>query len=376
MNVLMVDGLVGNEYADCLCEALSTMGTELVLVVPENRWIREPVSFKVLRWAPTKGKERNRAAKIALYVRYQLKLLALALNGEYQIIHYQFFRRRADLWWFLAQKILGCRIVVTAHNVLPHENDRWDYLIKALVYRACDRIIVHSDYVRNRLLSIFPVKSSKIHVIRHGNFDHYLPADPIGKSRARVELGFDSSDHISLFFGYVRRYKGLDLLLDAFDLAASQNSSLKLLIAGAADTISMEDQCRQRIARSPHRSRIKCHFQFVPEDQVATYFQASDLVVLPYKAIDHSGLLHLAYSFGKAVIATAVGDFPECVKNGATGYLVEANALELASAILRAFQDPAALGRMGREAKSFSESEFSWNEAAFRTRILYDQLVS
>jgi glycosyltransferase involved in cell wall biosynthesis len=229
-------------------------------------------------------------------------------------------------------KLAGVRLVYTAHNVLPHETGKLDKYLYSLIYKSAHYIIVHSDYIKEKLLISFSVKEEKVKVIPHGNFDIYLPAKRITKSEARRKLNMNVNDKILLFFGYIREYKGLDLLLDAFQTAKDCDSELKLLIAGMPFNEELKTHYSKRI-KEISADRIIQHFKFIPSDEVQNYFEASDIVILPYKNIDHSGIIHLAYSFCKPVIVTNVGDFPETVEDGKSGYIIEYNKEELSDAI-------------------------------------------
>ena len=155
----------------------------------------------------------------------------------------------------------------------------------------------------------------------HGNFDHYLPETSLSKQEARQELGLCENDLVLLFFGYIRAYKGLDMLLEAFEIAAKKNNRLKLVIGGMPHTTELEKATRTFIEKSPVKDRILFHARFIPHDAIKHYFMSADIVALPYKHIYHSGIIHLAYSYGRAVIATNVGDFSETIVQEKSGYI-------------------------------------------------------
>ena len=270
---------------------------------------------------------------------------------------------------------MGVNLVYTAHNVFPHEKRKIDRILKLIVYKSAKAIIVHSDYIKNMIAGTFRIEEKKIAVIPHGNFEIYLPEKTINRPEVRKSLKLADHDFALLFFGMIRKNKGLDLLLDAFEIVAHSDDRFKLIIAGSCPNEQLYKHYKARIEKSPVNEKILFFSGFIPNDEVADFFIASDLVVLPYKEIYHSGILHLAYSFGKPVITTRVGDFPEVIENGKNGYILnENNRSCLAGAIQSASLKPGELQSIGRIAKKMSTTTFSWDNIAKLTIELYQTL--
>lgn len=374
--VTMIDALVGNDYSICLCSALHAVGVAVELIVPDNRIVNPSVAFPIRYWMPNKDPKGGKIGKTFRYLGYLAQLFAYVVkNNEGQrIVHFQFFRReRLESLLFPLLRLLGVNLVFTAHNVLPHENNRVDYLLRFMVYGSAKVIIVHSEYMKNKLAKGFRIEQDKIGVIPHGNFDHYTPGEPMSKAEARARLNLPEKDNVALFFGFIREYKGLDLLLDAFEICARQGRPFRLVIAGAPRTPELGNYYRRRMEQISTDDSIIFHEGFVPSEKVAAYFVASDLVILPYKEIDHSGIVHLAYSFGRPLIATNVGDFSEVIENEKSGYLLRENSVKcLSETILEAFSNSTRLKDMGNHARNLSETKYSWLDIAKKTRELYE----
>ncbi len=338
MKVLMIDPLIGNEYIALLCSGLSNAGVDVTLVVPENREIIIPVDFKVNRWSPPKGGSSSKVIKLFKYLKYLYMVFVLIRQTKPDAVHYHFFRRKSEIYFFLLLKVLGVRLIYTAHNILPHEYRKIDYFLTNLVIKSSSRIIVHSNHIKGKLSGIFKTDPNKITVIPHGNFDFYMTNISMNKIEARKKLGLKEVSNIILFFGYIREYKGLDLLLEAFEIAALKDHNLELVIAGQPASDSLQRRYQGIIEHSSVKDRIIATFNYIPVNEVSEYLIASDAVVLPYKNIDHSGIVHLAYSFGKPVIATKVGDFEESIDEGKSGYILTNNNAEcLAESIEKIF---------------------------------------
>lgn len=377
VQVTMIDGLVGNDYSIYLCSALHAVGVDVELIAPDNRVVSTPVDFPIRNWMPTKDPTRGKLRKIFHFFEYLGRLLIHMVNNKgKRVAHVQFLRsERVEAIFLLLLRLLGTQLVFTAHNVLPHENRAIDRVLRSGIYRAAARIIAHSDYIKDKLVKNFRVNPEKIRVISHGNFDHYLPGEPMSKAEARASLNLSERDNVALFFGYIREYKGLDLLLDAFEICTRKGNPFRLMIAGAAQSLELGDYYRRRIDQLSMNHSITFHADYIPSEKVATYFVAADVVILPYKEIDHSGLVHLAYSFGRPLIATNVGDFSEVIEDGKSGYLLKENSPEcLAETILGAFSNGTRLENMGDYARQLSETKYSWIDIAHRTKGLYEAL--
>lgn len=376
-DVLMVDSLIGNDYTIALCTGLAAQGVNVQLVVPHDRIVEPDIAFPVIHLAPSKQPGVNRLKKSLQYVTYLLQLLWLIFHSRPQVVHFQFLRReRLDTLFLCLLRLLPVPVVYTAHNVLPHENGRIDTVLKQLVYTAVDGILIHSRYIQRKLLDAFRVDAAKTCVIPHGNFSLYVPDEPIEGASARQQLGLGPEDRVLLFFGYIRPYKGLELLIDAFTTAAARDPHLKLVIAGKPQNEQLAEQYAQQIQATSVAGRILFHDRFIPFEEVALYFTAADLVVLPYKAIDHSGIMHLAYSFGKPIICTPVGDFPEVIEQGKSGFVLQSSdAACLVDGITTAFSDMQLLAQMGTYARNLGKTRYSWNEIARRTLHFYETIA-
>ena len=264
----------------------------------------------------------------------------------------------------------------TAHNVLPHEEKKADYFLYSILYRAADGIITHSGGIKEKLVSRFNIPPNKVTVIPHGNFDSYLPKKTITKEEARKDFNLSIKDDVLLFFGYIREYKGLDLLLNAFKLILEKKPDTVLIIAGFPATKQLYDKYIREVNLLPKKN-IKATFNFIPSEDVPKYFISADFVVLPYKKIDHSGIVHMAYSFGKPIIATNVGDFPESVENGKSGFIVNSlSAKDIAAKIIDAFQNKGMIPDMSNYIHQLNQTKYSWNTVAAKTITFYESLFS
>ena len=371
--IIIVDATVGNEYSTLLTRSLSKINSDICLVVPIDKNFSDIETLTIKKWIPSKQQNVNKVTKLYKYFLYLWRVFCFASFQRSPVIHFQFFRlEKIESLFLIILRLLRCKIIVTAHNVMPHEHKKPDYLSRKLVYKVSHAIIAHSNFIKNELQNKFPINAEKISVIPHGNFDYYLPEKALSIHQARVTLGLSAEDHVLLFFGYIRTYKGLDSLLEAFEYAARKDKRLKLVIAGMPHSTELLKKYRSIIKASDFADRIVTRLEFIPVEDIPNYLISANLIALPYINIYHSGLIHLAYSFAKPVIATKVGDFGEMVVDNRSGFLVDRNdSQKLAVTINTAFGDLEKLSSMGEYAKDLSNTLYSWENIAKSTLELY-----
>ncbi len=377
--VVMVDALVGNDYSFNLCNSLKTAGVDINLVVTEDRDVTKPVGFSLLKLQPSKERGGGgKAEKTVKFFKYLSQLRRFVSENKVKVVHYQFFRRaRVESLFYAFMRFTGVGMVHTVHDAMPLDEKRIDYLFRLLTYKVSKALIVHSDYIKQVLMREFDIPDEKIKIIPHGDFDDFLPENPITKAEARKSIGFSQDDQVLLFFGHIKKYKGLDLLLQAFEKAAVKNPKLKLIIAGRPDGDALAKHYNDMIDAMQSKSQVLFDASFIPDEKVAEYFTASDMLTLPYTNIYHSGVLHLAYSFALPVLATRVGDFEESIEHGKSGVLLEENTEKaLTAAIEKAFANPVALADMGKYARRLSEDKYSWSNVANITKSTYEALAA
>ena len=204
------------------------------------------------------------------------------------------------------------------HNVIEHETSGLKSWLSSRVLRRGDYFLTHSDWDRANLLNwIGRERAHRVTVSPHPIYDHFNAAE-IDPATARARLGVNC-ERVLLFFGFIREYKGLRYLLQSIPLILDR-FRVHLLVAGE----SWEDlgPYRELIEKLHLEERVTLHARYVPDEMVATYFAAADLVVVPYTSATQSGIVQLAHGFRKPVVVGSVGGIPEAVEQGRTGYLV------------------------------------------------------
>jgi len=310
------------------------------------------------------------------YLKTLCKLIRLIRREGITLVHVQsVISPRKDWLLFLVLALLRVRVIITAHNVLPHATrllEPWSYRI---MYRLARGIILHSFNNLEEFRKKFPsVASGKIRVIPHGHYAFFSRGGP-SKRRSRERLYLPPDKKIILFFGAIREYKGLDILMESA-CAIVQSRKDILFLAVGTDLEGKKDQY-QGLHRDLNLGKdFRLIFEYIPFEEVSDYFYASDLVVLPYRKIYQSGVLLLAMASGIPVIASRVGSFPETIQDGISGILVPPGDVpSLREGILSIIDNPERLEKMGRMGKQIAEVQFSWQAIAEQTRDFYREVA-
>lgn len=220
------------------------------------------------------------------------------------------------------------KIVSILDNVIPHEKRIGDKLLAKYYINSIDSFVAMSQSVKDDLAQ-FTAKKCLLNP--HPLFDNFGQA--VERKKALNALNLSEDYHYILFFGFIRDYKGLDLLLEAMQNPAIEKRKIKLIVAG--EFYSNAEKYLNLIKEYNIAERIELFTEFIPNEAVANYFGASDLVVQPYKTATQSGITQIAYHFEKPMVVTNVGGLKEIVPENKVGFVVEPNAEAIAQAILK-----------------------------------------
>lgn len=224
------------------------------------------------------------------------------------------------------------KIICIADNVIPHEHRIGDRTFTRYFLKACDGFITMSEKVMADLRQFEKRKPAVL--VQHPLYDTF--GESMDQSEARAKLGLNPQDKILLFFGFIRNYKGLDLLLKAMSDSRLRQEGIKLLVAG--EFYEDEKMYRQIIEDNKLQDSVIVRSDFIPDSEVRYYLCAADVVVQPYRNATQSGVTPLAYHFEKPMIVTKVGGLPSLVPHERSGLVCEPNPSSIADAILRFYQ--------------------------------------
>ena len=268
----------------------------------------------------------------------------------------------------LTKWFTNVRILYILDNVIPHERRLGDKFFTRLAYKWVDAFIVQSEVVRQDLQNWFPEsRRREVRYITHPIYDCYSDTG-LSRDDALKALGIDPVKKSLLFFGLVRQYKGLDILLEAMsEVVEKLSGEVHLTIAG--EFYESEESYRRKINELSIAQYVTIVNEYIPNEKVSLYFRAADLLVLPYRSATQSGVIQIAYHFGIPVISTNVGGLPEVVKQEETGYLVPAEDPQaLCDAIVRSCES-GVREKMVKNIRDLYSGE-SWNEMMNALEVL------
>jgi glycosyltransferase involved in cell wall biosynthesis len=260
------------------------------------------------------------------------------------------------------------KLVLTAHDVMPREPRAGQLRAQRRLYERFDAIVVHSEHGRARLVGELNVDPELVHVIPHGAFMH-LAEGPAGPPP------HEAIGPVVLCFGLIRPYKGIDVLLEAWRGGDSEGIGIddaELWIAG------MPRMGLAALVQSPQGAHgsIRFDLRFIPDSELPGYFRRADLVILPYLQADQSGVLFTAVAFGKPLLLSDVGGFPEIAASGAARTVPAGDPVALRSALRELLGDPAALAEMAARARAIAAGPYSWEAVARAHMELYGRLLA
>jgi glycosyltransferase involved in cell wall biosynthesis len=289
------------------------------------------------------------------------------------MLRYRRHAREADVvhWqWLTVQPVDAYLLppkrprLLTAHDVLPREPRPGQIGATRRLLEKMDAVIVHSEHGAGRLRDELGLDPDRIHVIPHGAFDYLtqLPEEkPLPPELAKVE------GPVVLFFGLLRPYKGVELLIEAF-----QNvDGAELWIVGMP---RMPLEPLRELAAEV-RGRVRFVPRFVDDSEIPAFFRRADIVALPYREIDQSGVLYTALAFGKPIVVSSVGGFSEIAAQGAARAVPRNAPVELAAAIQELLDKPEECKRLADAARAAAAGRYSWDSIAEQTLTLYRALL-
>lgn len=222
----------------------------------------------------------------------------------------------------------GVKVIAICDNVIPHEKRPGDTQFTRYFLKSCHGFVTMSKSVLQDLEKF--ISTDKKRFLLHPLYTSF--GDKLSKEAAREHLSLNSNDRIILFFGLIRKYKGLDLLLEAMGDERIKKEKIKLLVAGEFyEDRSYYDEI---IRKHQLEEQVIFHARFIPNEEVRYYFSAADLLTLTYRNATQSGVTQVAFHFEKPVIVTNVGGLSEIIPDGKCGFVVQPDPKEIASRIL------------------------------------------
>jgi glycosyltransferase involved in cell wall biosynthesis len=358
-------------YDRALAAALARAGAEVELVT--TRFLYGPVPPAEGYRVDERFYRRSAARGLDAFARLPFKtaehlpdMLRFRRAADADVLHFQ----------WLTMPSLDARLLpplrprlMTAHYILPPDPSRRQVASARRLFGAMDAVVAHSEHGAARLRDEVGLDPGRVRVIPHGAFD-YLTKLPEEKPLPPELEGAEGP--VILSFGLLRPYKGIENLLEAYRrMLVAVPASAELWIVGnpRMDVAPL----RERAAAAGGRVRFLT--RFVEDAEIPAIFRRTDLLVLPYLDAEHSGVLYTGLAFGKPMVLSAVGGFPEVARTGAARLVTPGDEAGLASALEELIGDENARAQLADAASRAAAGPFSWDEAARRTLDLYRELL-
>lgn len=316
---------------------------------------------------------------------YYSRLMGYSATASPKIFHilwnnrFELFDRTLLMCFY---RLLGKRVVLTAHNVNTRRRDADDSALNRFTlriqYRLANHIFVHTENMKREVMSVFGVPAARVTTVAYG-INNAVPNTALTSAEARQALGIRDTEKVILFFGRIRPYKGLEYLIDAFGRLPRVGRYYRLVIAGQADASTYSASVLDQIRKVEQDGDVLLNLEFIPDRDVEIYFKAADVLVLPYRNIYQSGILFLALSFGLPVLTSDVGSLKDELVEGRNGFVFKPeDSADLANTIERYFKSDlyAHLDQRRNEIRNDATRRNSWDAAARTTMDVYAQLLN
>src|SRR5437660_4123842 len=389
IRISLLTGGGDKPYALGMAAALTSAGIHVDFVGSDDLSVPELLANPRLNFLNLRGDQREDAstkAKVLRVLKYYARLIAYAAKAKPKLFHilwnnkFQLFDCTLLMLYY---KLLSKRVVFTTHNVNAgkrDQNDSWLNRVRLKIqYNLSEHIFVHSDEMRDEMVTEFRIPEGKISVIPFG-INNSVPNTRFSSAEAKRQLGISNGDKVLLFFGNIARYKGLEYLIAAFSELLTKDRNYRLLVVGKPKGPgSYWNQIRRATESSDIGNRVITKIEYVPDEETELYFKAADVLILPYAHVFQSGVLFLGYSFGLPAIAADVGSLKEEIVEGETGFVFKPrDSSDLAGNIQNYFNSELFRNLESRRAeiKAYANERYSWDKVAAVTTSVYSQLLN
>lgn len=372
MKIMLLEQIakVCYKYTFSLGNALKDCGNEVILAIDQKKEIE---NCKCVRWNlfTTDEENLNQIDKLFNYIDSYRKIYREMKKNKYDVLHTQWLIF-SPLDYYFMKKIkrnCGVKLVVTIHDILPFNKKFYDFYFHKKVYELADNIILQTENNQKRFQELFPESCNKCSIIPHGHFLDY--AEYVTKKESREYLHLPNDKFIFLFFGQIKKVKGVGILLKAYAEFCNEYKDTLLVIAGK---VWKDDflQYQSIIDEKKLKNRVKTDIKFIPDEEVKYYFSASDCCVLPYLDVYQSGVIQLCYAYKKPVIASNINSFKEIIEDNQTGFLCEANNINsLKESMEKAILNKSKLSDMGVKGYMYIKNKYSWKNISEKVNKVY-----
>jgi D-inositol-3-phosphate glycosyltransferase len=389
LRIALLTGGGDKPYALGMAAALTSVGLHVDFIGSDDLSVPELLSNDRVKFLNLRGDQSEHASLMVKGLRvlsYYTRLIVYAATAPPKLFHilwnnkFQLFDRTLLMVYY---KLLGKRVVFTAHNVNAgkrDQNDSWlNRVTLKIQYNLSEHIFVHTDEMKDEMVTEFRIPEDKISVIPFG-INNTVPNTTLSTAEARRQLSIRDEDKALLIFGHIAPYKGLEYLVAALVELLKREGAYRLIIAGnPKGSKDYWKQIQKAIARHGIRDRVIERIEYIPDEETELFFKAADVLILPYIHVFQSGVLFLGYSFGLPAIASDVGNLKEEIIEGETGFIFRPrDSSDLARKIENYFTSELFHNLETRrlEIKAYANERYSWDKVAAITTTVYSRLLT
>lgn len=372
MKVLFLNQIpeVNNKYTFSLARALRKCGVDVVVCGIEDDDVSAYKDVPYLNIFGSYSKEKGPVQKILSYKKSWKRIIDYCQKESVDIVHVQWYIF-SPLDWSFHKKLrkMGIKVVTTIHDLLPFNKKFYDFYYHKKIYSHSDMVINQARMNKDTLINDFGVDENKITYIPHGHYMDY--AEKATREESREYLKISDDRPMILFFGQIKKVKGVDVLINAMRTVADQHPEALCIIAGKVwkDDFSVYQGLIDNLEL---KDNIRTDIRFIDDSEIKYYFNAADILALPYLQIYQSGVVLLGYAYEKPIVATTEGEFLTVVKDKETGLLVPAgNSEELAKALNWYLDNPDKAKQFAKAGKEDISVRLSWDTISQNLKQTY-----
>lgn len=363
----MIDQIakVNYKYTFPLANALKKAGVEIELII-DQKTEKENCLCERIRLFNTDEKGIGKFQKFVNYIGSYIRIGTILKKSKIDILHTEWYTFSPIDYYFLKKykNKYGLKYIATVHDILPFNEKKYDKYFHQKLYALADKIILQAPANVQRFAELFPESAWKTKMIPHGHMIEYVQNED--KRKCRKKLGIPQDKVVFLFFGQIKKVKGVDVLLKAILNLRKTCPNAYTIIAGSVWKADFTE-CQEIIENHDLSDCLKTDIRYIPDEEVKLFYSAADVCVLPYTDVYQSGVIQLAYGYKKPVIATTLPAFTQFVKENETGFLaVPGDSESLESAMKRAIKNKDHLEQIGLMGYEMVKKELNWDDIAKR----------
>ncbi len=375
MKVLLLNQIpeVNNKYTFSLADAIASQGVDIVVCGIEDDDVSS-YNTPFLSLFYSYSKVNGLVKKVISYKKSWDRVYKYCIENEVDVVHVQWYIfSPLDYHYHKKLRKKGIKVITTIHDLLPFNKKFYDFHYHKKIYTHANHVITQAEMNIATLVSDFGVKKENISYIPHGHYMEY--AEIATREESREYLGISPNKKVILFFGQIKKVKGVDVLINALPEVVEKHDDVVCVIAGKVwkDDFQIYDDMIKDLGLENH---IMKHIRFIDDSEIKYFFNACDVVALPYRQIYQSGVVLLAYAYEKPVVATTEGEFLNVIKDKETGLLVESeNAKAYAVALNWYLDNPEKAKQFGLLGKEDLSKRLSWQSISKDVCKVYTDVV-